>query len=411
MLSCGRAGKRKGVRRTGPAFAADLHLGMPSLLRFLRAYTRPGPGVVEAHATTYERAGKRLPATVYRPVTRHRAPLPAWVVLHGLTYSGREHPGLIRFASAVAAAGNVVLVPDIPEWRALRIAPALTVDTIRAAVRALQQRGDIDHARTALFGFSFGATQALVAAADPETGDQLHGVAAWGGYSDIRRVFRFGMTGQHELDGATFRARPDPYGLWIMAGNYLAQTPGYGDCGDVAEAVHKLALEAGRRRVHAGDPTFDADKRDLRQGLRPAKRALFDLIAPATSAPPPVEESVLDLSERMATAAITADPLVDPHPFLGQVRVPVLLAHGRDDQLIPWTETIRLGRGIPAASIVDITITGLFEHSGGSRRGLAPFARALESLRFLRLLRQVLHLPVRREGLFHESRTPVDTPG
>ena len=58
------------------------------------------------------------------------------------------------------------MVPDIPEWRDLRVEPAVTHETIRTAVRELHDRDDTDPDRIGLFGFSFGATQALIAAAD-----------------------------------------------------------------------------------------------------------------------------------------------------------------------------------------------------------------------------------------------------
>jgi pimeloyl-ACP methyl ester carboxylesterase len=369
---------------------------MPSLLRFVRAWLRPRPGDAEAVETTYERSGRALSATVYRPPGRAADGLPGWVVLHGLTWSGREHPSLVRFVRAVAAGGNVVLVPDIPEWRELRVAPAITVDTIRAAVRALHARGDADPARLGLFGFSFGATQALVASADPDVASRLHGIAAWGGYGDVHRLFRFGMTGEHELDGRVYRTRPDPYGCWIMAGNYLPHMRGFEDCADVAAAVHALALEAGRRRVAAWDPAFDASKARLRAGLPAAKHAIFDLLAPAAHAPPPADvERLRHLSGLLADAALRVDPLMDPAPFLPRLSVPVLFAHGRDDQLIPFTETVRLARNVPSDVLRRAVVTGLFAHSGGTRSGLGVRGLAREAVLFLDVLRHVLRLPVR----------------
>src|SRR5690554_6285655 len=92
---------------------------------FLREYLRPATGALDIRDLSVRRAGEEHPATLYRPA-RARGPLPAWVVLHGLTYSGRTHPSLVRFARAVAASGATVLVPDVPEWRSLRVAPAAT---------------------------------------------------------------------------------------------------------------------------------------------------------------------------------------------------------------------------------------------------------------------------------------------
>jgi pimeloyl-ACP methyl ester carboxylesterase len=364
---------------------------MSSTARFFHQYLRPSERSTRGEEVFYRRANGQVEATVYRP-TRQRAKLPGWVVLHGLTRPGRRHPGLIRFVRAIAHAGNVVMVPEIPEWRELRVAPAITIETIRAAVRALQQRADVDHSRVGLFGFSFGATQALIAASDEETAGLLHGIASWGGYADIRRVFRFGLTGLHELDGTTYRLRPDPYGAWIMAANYLPRAPQYRGADAVAHALYQLALESGERRICAAAPVYDPLKLQLRESLTAEQRALFDLIAPLTTAPEPELERTLALADTIAETALQLDPLLDPQPFLPAVRVPVLVAHGRDDRLIPFSESARLGRMLPPSRLVGATITSLFQHSGATQSGLGPLGLAREAARFLLLLRRVLRL-------------------
>jgi dienelactone hydrolase len=364
---------------------------MPSTIRFLKQYLRPVDDATVAAETCYMRGDEELPATVFRPARGPRH-LPGWVVLHGLTRPGRAHPSLQRFARAVASAGNIVFVPEIPEWRDLQVAPAIAIGTIRQAVRALQERDDVRHEHVGLFGFSFGATQAIIAAADEDTSRLLAGVAAWGGYSDLRRVFRFGLTGNHEIDGVTYHTEPDPYGCWIMAGNYLSRVPGYERAHDVAAALHDLALEAGERGLYAWDPVFDEAKRRLRRKLDPNGQSLFDMIAPETTAPRADHQRVLDLAESLASTALQADPLLDPTPFLPDVRVPILFSHGRDDRLIPFSETIRLSRAVPDHHVRSTMITSLFQHSGGTQSGLGPFGIAREGARFALLLRRVLSL-------------------
>lgn len=368
---------------------------MPSTLRFLSQYLRPADAATTAVDVPYVRGGDRLPGTLYRPAGDRRR-LPGWVVLHGLTRTGRSHRSLVRFASAVASAGNVVFVPEIPEWRELRVAPDLTIETIRAAVYALQARDDVRHEHVGLFGFSFGATQALIAANDPDIAGMLAGIAAWGGYGDLQRLFRFGLTGLHGVDGTTYRMRPDPYGAWVMAGNYLHHVPGCEDAADVAAALHALAIESGERGSYAWEPVYDDAKQRLRRALRPANRYLFDLVAPATTVPAAVLEARQDeaeqLAARLAATALELEPLLDPQPFLATVGVPILLAHGRDDRLIPFTESIHLSRQLPAHRVRALTITSLFQHSGGTQSGLGPVGLAREAARFVLLLRRVLRL-------------------
>ena len=364
---------------------------MASTLAFLRAHARPGRAGVEVHTVSYARDGGSLPADLYLPSDTTRR-LPGYVLLHGLTCTARAHPSLQRFAQAVCASGHIVLVPEIPEWRALNVAPAITIDTIRAAVRALHDRVEVDPERIGLFGFSFGATQALVAAADPDVARLLRGLVAWGGYCDLQRLFRFGLTGEHDWNGQQYVMDPDPYGRWIMLGNYLTRVPGHEDDGDVAVAVHELARIAGERAIPSYDPAMDPVKHEIRARLDPAKRALFDRIAPPANQPAAGTPENRELGDALARAALAVDPLLDPQPVLGGIRVRTILAHGRDDRLVPFTETLRLAQALPPQFLTGTAITSLFAHSGGAQHGLGPFGLARETARFVRMIRRILHL-------------------
>lgn len=360
-------------------------------LRFLHQYARRAPEAVIASEVTYQRGDESVPATVYRPRGRNGR-LPGWIVLHGLTRVGRHHAALIRFVRSVAAAGNLVLVPEIPEWVELRVAPAITVDTIRAAVRALHRQEGVDHDRTGLFGFSFGATQALVAASDAEIAGLLRAIVSWGGYCNLHRLFRFGMTGEHELDGEAYQLSPDPYGCWVMAGNYLTHMPGFEDAGAVAAVALQLAQEAGAIQIPSWDPAIDPIKVRLRATLSEEQRPLFDLLAPVTGQPRTDMDHLRELSLHLADAALRVDPMMDPGPYLPLLRVTTLFAHGRDDRLIPFTETLRLARAVPAAAVHSVTITSLFAHSGGTEASLGVWGLTREAARFAWVLHRLLRL-------------------
>ena len=363
---------------------------MLKIARFLREYARRGGSPVRRLETRYHREGEDLDATVYAlSDRRHR---PGWVVLHGLTATGKEHPSLDRFCRALAATDAIVMVPDIPEWRDLRVATAVSIPTIRSAIRSLAEHPSVDGSRVGLVGFSFGATQAIVAAADPALETTLHGMAAWGGYRDVHRLFRFGTTGEHELDGVEYRLQRDPYGCWIMGGNYLTGVPDCEDYHDVAAALRELALEAGRRRVYAWDPSYDPDKRRLRETIADAHREVFDLFAPMSGQPLKDLDRAHQIAFGLAEAALRAEPLLDPGPSLPLLRTRTVVAHGRDDRLVPFTESLRLARELRPDTLERCTITGLFAHSGGTEKGLGPWGLSSEGTRFIALLNSIVSL-------------------
>jgi pimeloyl-ACP methyl ester carboxylesterase len=366
-------------------------------LRFHRQFLLSGDTHVVRRDTTYVRGAERLPASLYAPVPAdspgEAGPgLPGWVALHGLTCRGREHPSLDRFARSLAASGAVVLIPDLPEWRALRVAPEATVETIEAAVPALERSARTRRGRIGVIGFSFGATQALVAATKPALRDRLAGIAAWGGYADITRATRFAFTGRHELDGVGHRMAPDPYGRWILAGNYLTLLSELAGESGLADALHGLAREAGRRGIMSYSPETDPLKEAARSSLGHRERELFDLLAPPADHEhtEPELTRLEELATRLAEAAIAREPLLEAGPYLRAVDVPVFLAHGRGDRLVPWTEMPRLERAL-GDRVAYSGITNLFSHSFGEKRWPTPGV-VLEGLRFVRLIHRMLNL-------------------
>ncbi len=355
-------------------------------LRFLRAWLT-GRDDVRARELILDRDGTPIPATLLTPAAA-ADPLPSWVVLHGITRPGRGHRQLVRFTRALAEGGVAVLVPEVPEWRELDLAPELTVPSIRASLDALEGLGPrISPGLPGLLGFSFGAPHVIVAAAHPDLEGQLAGVVAFGGYFDLERTIVFQFTGTHEYGGELFRLRPDPYGRWIVGANYLTAVPGYEDTGTVAEGLRRLGALAGDVGVVAWDSRFDPVKEEIRGRLSSSHRPLFDLFAPPSDREPepgPAEA----LAHLLASAARRVDPAIEPGPGLRAAPGPIHLLHGRRDHLIPFTEMLRLRDALPTKSVARSTVTSLFGHSSrdpvpgwseGVREGIA-FVAALSGI-------------------------------
>lgn len=351
--------------------------------RFLRSYFRPGALRLRHEEITFDVDGAEREATLYTPPGG--GPHPGWVVLHGLTVPGRRHRSLLRFAQALASTGAAVLVPDIPSWRALQLDTAAADSTLIAAARDLAGRRGVAEGGVGVVGFSFGATRALVATSTGELRGTVRATVGFGGYCDLGRMLQSLMTGEHEWGGTRYRLEPDPYGRWIVVANYLTRVPRYAAMEAVSHGALRLALEAGTRGWFAGDAELDGVKAEIRATLSPDERRVWDLVAPPSTDPVERTPEAADLAREFTEAALAFDPRLDPRPYLSEVRGRVVLAHGRTDRLIPFTESLRLHAALPAAADSSVTITRLFAHStGGDRMG--PAETLGEGVRFLRLI-------------------------
>jgi hypothetical protein len=359
--------------------------GLRRALAFAGAWRR-GVSTLREEEVEVQRKGDAVPATLFlpHPLT---SPLPAWVVLHGITRPGREHPTLVRFVRALAGSGAVVLVPEIPEWRALHMAPEQALDSLRGSILALARRTEAAEGRIGAMGFSFGVSPVLAAASDPALAAHLRVAAGFGGHCDLERTLRFLFHGEHEWKGRAYLGDPDPYGRWVVGGNYLDKVPGFGDSSDVAKALLELAREAGDLQIGAWEPQLDPVKVRWSEEVHPSRRDLFRALAPQAGEHTPRALSEI-LIPALALTAQEASPLFEPSRFLPQVRVPLRLIHGKADRLIPFTESLRLREGAPPGADVRAYLTGLFAHSQRHRRKGAR--EVVEQLSFLRVMTHLL---------------------
>jgi hypothetical protein len=354
--------------------------------RFLRSYLRPDRVRWREREITIPVAGAPREATLYLPL--HDRPAPGWVVLHGLTVPGRHHTAMVRFVRGLAASGAAVLVPDVPAWRELRMDTAAARETIAEAARYLAALPGTRPGGVGLIGFSFGATQAVIAAADPSLHGIVRVVVGFGGYADLPRMVRALMTGEHDWNGVAECIDPDPYGRWAVVANYLTRVPGFEGMGAVEHGALELAVETGVRGTMSWDAEYDPLKAQIRERLSPAEQAVWDVVAPPAGQPPRDRVLAERLARGFADAALRFDPGLDPARYVDRLRARVILSHGHEDRLIPYTESLRLHALLAPVTDASVTITRLFAHS--THHGGGPLHYVREGWRFIRLLDRAL---------------------
>jgi len=327
-------------------------------------------------------AGPRpMRAFVYRPP----GPLAGvWVLAQGLHFLGPEDPRLDRFCRVLAASGVLVLAPFLPDHLRLRVTPNTTDDLAAAfdeaeAISRLEQLP-----KPAVFSISFGSQPAIALAGRASHRDRLGALVLFGGFAEFSTTVRFCLTGRAEHEGRVLAMAHDPLNAPVVWMHLL----------------ELLDLPVDRARLDAAWRTM-VERTWGRAELK-AKGAR-DPIAHAMAAElPPSEREVFLLGcglREGAEAQLEAisgrlDELyafTNPRPHLREVRAPVAILHGRDDDVIPWFDAEILRAALPPGHPARTLITGLYGHTGAAT--VSPGALARELRTMAALIRTLVEAP------------------
>jgi len=105
------------------------------------------------------------------------------------------------------------------------------------------------------------------------------------------------------------------------------------------------------------------------------------------------EDRTRELLDRLAPAARAELARLSPAAVVPRLRARLLIAHGADDDSIPFTESLRLAEVAgPRARVV---ILETFHHTGPARSWRALHRRAADAAALLQLLDEMLQTPRR----------------
>ena len=259
-----------------------------------------------------------------------RCPRAAIVAIPGAVPQGKDDPRLVAFATTLARAGFAVLAPEIAGYRALRIRPS-DAREIADAFAYLTRRPELaPDGRAGMFAFSYSVGPALLAALQDDIRDQVRFVVGVGAYHDLPRAMRFFTTGWFEHDGTWQRIIPDDTGKMVLVYSsldYLA---------DGADRAVFDRMVARRMR----DP--QTDLAPLAAELGSEGKAVYALAV--NTDPARFAELYARLPKAMRA---DLDQLDLARHDLKPLKARLMLVHGRNDNLIPWPESLALAAAVP----------------------------------------------------------------
>ena len=272
--------------------------------------------VLSALTTSPVEQPRTLPGVAADAFTPRRMTTPTPLVLvPGATPDGKDDPRARRAARQLARLGFDVTLPTIVGLTQGRLRP----DDVATVVTALAATPG----RSVVVSVSVGSGPALLASADPRVRDRVALVLVLGGYGSAEELVRFFLTGEYGYRGVGGRREHD--------------------------------REIVRMFVTANADLLDA-----------GSRALMDRVGDP------------EVNRRIAAAPSAREMLraLSPVNTLGSVRAHLLIVHGRDDPVVPFTESARLADAANPGTATLVVLDSL-GHIGGHQ---GPDWRALARL-------------------------------
>jgi pimeloyl-ACP methyl ester carboxylesterase len=248
-----------------------------------------------------------------------------------------------------------VLVPDIVSLRAQQVSPE-DARAIAAAIGWLAGCGEPQRVPSVgVVAISYAAGPAILATLRPDTAPQVRFLVAIGGYYDLEAVVTFFTTGYFRTgpDQPWREGSPNAYGKWV----FVAANAQRLDDPDDREALAAMA----ERKLN----DLDADVADLEAGLGPQGRAVTALLG--NRDPDHVSALIGNLPEAVRSDLAALDL---SRRDLSRLDARLLLVHGRDDPIIPSSESEALAAAAPDGTTlyvvdslghVDLDPTGLVD--------------------------------------------------
>ncbi len=257
------------------------------------------------------------------------APLAGIVLVPGAVPDGKDDARLVALATTLARARFAVLIPELPGFRELSIRPG-DAREVADAYTYLTSRPDLaPGGRAGMVAISYALGPALLAALEPDIREQVRFIVGVGGYYDLARTIAYFTTGYFQHEGRWYYLKPDDYGKMVFVKSSLPHLRERQDR-KILDTMVQLKLD-----------NIAADIAPLASGLGPEGRTVYELVTNADPARTPQLMQALPPSLRADFAALS---LHDKDMRGLQARL--LLVHGKNDNLIPFPESMALAQQV-----------------------------------------------------------------
>jgi hypothetical protein len=287
----------------------------------------------------YEIKSYQYQADLYIP---QESILASIVLIPGVAEQGKDDLRLIAFATTLARSRFMVLVPEISNLRELKIRVEDSRTIIDAFTYLISRPELPEQGQAGIGAFSYAVGPAVLAALDPEIREKIDFILSVGGYYNVEQVITFFTTGYFKNDNGWQYIKPNEYGKWVFVLSNIERLSIQTD----KDIFHEIA----QRKMDNPNASID----DLTSYLSAEANSILTLLK--------------NQNHNQTTQLITGipyairtdlDALDLSNKNLSQLNAKLILLHGIDDDIIPYTESILLSKAVAEGQSELFIVDGL----------------------------------------------------
>ena len=327
-------------------------------------------------AVTFPLSSEEGAADIYRiPDGKKHAGV---LVFLGINPAPRDDHRVVNLGKGLARAGFVAMFPWSTSMMGKRIAPTEPDNLVRA-FEHLSGLEYVDPQRVGMGGFCVGASMLTVAASDPRISEKVSFISSFGAYYDM-----WDMVKQISANRSFYRQVMEPWDPNHLSEEVLAN-----------QLVAGLGDEKERETMARTFIEKDATESPALDGLSTGGKAVYRLLSSMTAS----EEDRLTLDEAdklmqdLPPNLLEELKSISPITNISNLKARVLIAHDREDDLVPSEESRRLADALSDRGDFHHTEFSFFSHVTPNKR-VGPFTFVKETLNLFRYTYSIIRVAI-----------------
>lgn len=257
---------------------------------------------------------------IFRPTSNMGIKHGTVVILHGMSPKGPSDPRMIALCHSVASCGYQVICPEIQEVKDLTISSA-QIRILKQVLISLRTSPVLKkEERFALMAPSFSAGVSLAALADHELQESIASMCALGTFASVKNVVKFFFSSK----------RADNYGRLIVMRNFIEKAVGKNP---KLKKAFTIAIEDNWHNRQPGHLEL------YLQSLPIKDRNFFERIKAD-------QAFRMQTMQRILSQDLDEFKKYDITTYAKDLNMPVLLVHGKDDHVIPASESMTMHQSL-----------------------------------------------------------------